>query len=50
VQSSGDISGELVRGQNIEEHVFADVDLRNDENKPSLISGTSRSIIEKHDR
>jgi len=50
MKSSGDISAELVRGQKIEEHVFIDVDLRNDENRHSLISGTSRSIIEKHDR
>jgi len=34
--------------------LVTDLDLRNDENRPSLTSGavsrTSRSIIEKHDR
>jgi len=39
VKSSGDISAELVRGQKIEEHVVTDLDLRNDENRPSLTSG-----------
>jgi len=37
-ESSGDISAELVRGQNIED-VVTDLDLRNDENRPSLTSG-----------
>jgi len=39
VKSSGDISAEPARGQKIEEHVVTDLDLRNDENKPSLTSG-----------
>ena len=38
VRSSGDNSAELVRGQKIEEHVVTDLDLRNDETRPSLIS------------
>ena len=37
-ESKGVISAELVRGQKIEEHV-TDLDLRNDENRPSLTSG-----------
>jgi len=40
VKSSGDISTEPVRGQKIEEHLVTDLDLRNDENRPSLTSGT----------
>ena len=40
VKSSGDISTEPVSGQKIEEHVATDIDLRNDENRPSLTSGT----------
>jgi len=39
MKSSGEISAEPVRGQNIEEHVVTDLDLRNDENRPSLTSG-----------
>jgi len=39
VKSSGDISAEPVRGQKIEEHVGIDLDVRNDENRPSLTSG-----------
>ena len=39
VKSRGDISAELVRGQKIEEHVVTDVDVRADENRPSLTSG-----------
>jgi len=39
VKSSGDFSAEPVRGQKIEEHVVTDLDVRNDENKPSLTSG-----------
>jgi len=38
VKSSGDISAERVSGQKIEEHVVTDLDLRNDENKPSSTS------------
>jgi len=38
VKSSGHISAELLSGQKIEEHVVTDLDLRNDENTPSLIS------------
>ena len=44
VKSSGDISTETVRGQKIEEHVVTDLDLRNDENRPSL---TSSAIAEE---
>ena len=40
VKSTGDISAELVRGQKIEEHV-TDLDLRNDENRPSLTSSAA---------
>ena len=36
VKSSGDISAEPVRGQKIEEHVFTDLDLRNDEYRPAV--------------
>ena len=38
--------------QQIEEHVFIDVDLRNEENRIDLlvVSETSRCIIEKRDR
>jgi len=39
VKSSGNISAEPVRGQKIEEHVDIDLDVRNDENGPSLTSG-----------
>ena len=39
VQSSGDISAEPVKRQKSEEHVVTDLDLRNDENRSSLISG-----------
>jgi len=38
VKTSGDISAELVTGQKIEEHVVTDLDLRSDENRPSLTS------------
>ena len=38
VKSSGDISAKPVRGQKIEENVVTDLDLRNDENRPSLTS------------
>jgi len=37
VKSSGDISAEPVTGQKIEENVVTDLDLRNDENRLSLI-------------
>jgi len=39
VKPSGDISAEPVKDQKIEEHVVAKLDLRNDENRPSLTSG-----------
>ena len=39
VKSSGDISVEPVRGQKIGEHGVTDLDLCNDENRPSLTSG-----------
>ena len=39
VKSSGDISAEPVRGQKIEEHVGIDLDVHNDEIRPSLTSG-----------
>jgi len=45
VKSSGDIFAEPVRGQKIEEHVVTDLDLRNDENRPSL---NSRAAAEEH--
>jgi len=38
VISSGSISAEPVRGQKIEEHVVTDLDLRNDDSRPSLTS------------
>jgi len=41
VKSSGDISAEPARGQKIEEHVLTDLDLRNDDNRPSLTSGAA---------
>jgi len=41
VKSSGDISAESVRGQKIEEHVFTDLDLRNDENRPLTSSAAA---------
>jgi len=44
VKSSGDISAESVRGQKIEEHVVTDLDLRNDENRPS---STSSAVAEE---
>jgi len=44
VKSSGDISAKPVRGQKIEAHVVTDLDLRNDENRPSL---TSSAVAEE---
>jgi len=44
VKSRGDISAEPVNGQNIEEHIVTDLDLRNDENRPSL---TSSAVAEE---
>jgi len=41
VKSSGYISAEPVRGQKIEEHVVSDLDVCNDENRPSLTSGAA---------
>jgi len=40
VKSSGDICAEPVRGQKIEEHV-TDLDLHNDDDRRSLISGAA---------
>ena len=39
MKSSADISAEPGRGQKIEGYVFTDLDLHNDENRPSLTSG-----------
>jgi len=44
VTSSGDISAEPVRGHKIEEHVVTDLDVHNDENRPSL---TSSAVAEE---
>jgi len=44
VKSRGDISAEPASGQNIEEHVVTDLDLRNDENRPS---STSSAVAEE---
>ena len=41
VKSSGDITAEPVRDQKIEEHVVTDLDLRNDDDRPSLTSGAA---------
>ena len=41
MKSSGYISAEPVRGQKFEENVAIDLDLRNDENRPSLTSGAA---------
>ena len=41
VKSTGDISAEPVKGQKIEEHVVTDIDVRNDDNRPSLTSGVA---------
>jgi len=46
VKSSGDISEEPVRGQKIEEQVVTDLDVRNDDNRPSL---TSVAAEERHE-
>ena len=45
VKSSGDISEEPVRGQKIE--VGTDLDLRNDDNVPSLTSGAAAEERQK---
>ena len=55
VKSSGDISAEPVRGQKIEEHVVTDLELCNDETRPSLTSGAVAEECQevsskKHDR
>jgi len=56
VKSTGDISAEPTKGQKINEHVVTDLDLRNDDNRPSLTSGpvaeecqgvSSRNTIEE---
>jgi len=39
VKSSGDISAEPIKGQQIEKHVVTDLDVRNDDSRPSLTSG-----------
>jgi len=44
VKSRGDISAEPVSLQKIEEHVVTDLDLRNDENRPST---TSSAVAEE---
>jgi len=44
VKASVDISAERVSGQKIEEHVMTDVDLRNDQNRPS---STSSAVAEE---
>jgi len=41
VKARGDNSAEPVRGQKIEEHVVADLDLRNDGNRPGLSSAAA---------
>jgi len=43
VKSSGDISAEPESGKKVEEHVVlvTDLDLRNDDNRPSLTSGAA---------
>ena len=41
MKSSGDIFAEPVRGQKINEHVVTDLDVRNNDNRPSLISGSA---------
>jgi len=43
VKSRRDISAEPTSGQKIEEHVVTDLDLRNDENRPS---STSSAVTE----
>jgi len=50
VKSSGDISAEPVRGQKIEEHVVTDLDVRNDHNRPSLISGSAAEERQEYHR
>jgi len=44
VKFSGDISAEPVREQKIEEHAVTDLELRNEENRPSL---TSSAVVEE---
>ena len=44
VKSRGDISAEPVRGEKIEEQVVIDLDLRNNENRPS---STSSAVAEE---
>ena len=44
VKTRGDISAEPVRGQKIEEQVVTGLDLRSDENRPSL---TSSAVAEE---
>ena len=44
VKSRGDIYAEPVSGQKIEEHVVIDLDLHNDENRPS---STSSAVAEE---
>jgi len=44
VKSSGDVSAKPVSGQKTEEHVVTDLDLRNDENRPSF---TSSAVAEE---
>jgi len=37
MKSSEDISAEPGSGQKIEEHAFSDLDIRNDENRPTVV-------------
>ena len=46
VKTSRDISAETVKGQKIEEHVVKVLDVRYDDNRPSLTSGAA---AERHD-
>ena len=48
--TSGDITAESVRGQKIEEHVVTDLDVRNDDNRPSLTSGSAKECQEVSSR
>jgi len=46
VKSTGDISAEPARGQKIEEHVVTDLNVRNDENRPSLTSSAAAEELQ----
>jgi len=47
VKTRGYISAEPVRGQKLEEHVMTDLDLCNDENRPSLSSCPAAEDVKK---